>query len=174
MKSETIVLIGPAITTYAGPALQNIDEQFVSLENPEINPMGRLWAETDPPDEIFEGDSEVLPVFIGPLVQDLRQSMQNKRILQPLMNAEGVFNLWPDSRHKVRAEVVVEHILEGGDFIQDAIVPADEYDEIQAALNEERRQMAALEKMNMMADAVPKLQGTSEEGSPAKQLAGVA
>ena len=172
MKSETIVLIGPAITTYAGPALQNIDEQFVSLENPLIEPTGRLWEETNPPDEIFEGDSEVLPVFIGPLVQDLKQSMQNKRILQPLMNAEGIFTLWPDSRHKVRAEVVVEHILEGGDFIQDAIVPAEEYAEIQAALDEERRQMAALEKMSIMADAVPKLQGASEEESPANQLAG--
>lgn len=170
MISETLVLIGPAITSYAGPALHNIDEQFMELELND--PSGRIYSQTEPPDELYETNGEVAAVFTGPLIQGLRQAMQNKRIMQPLLMAEGVFQLWPDARHKVRADVVTEHILEGGDFPQDSIVSQEEYGQIQQAIQEERRQASMLEKMSVAADIVPKLQKQSEKGSPIKALGG--
>ena len=169
MISETLVLIGPGITSYAGPALHGIDEQFMEIEL--NNPSGRIWRETQPPDEIFEGQGNTQAVFTGPLIQGLELAMLTKRITQPLMMAAPVFEMWPDSKKKVRAEVVVEEILEKGNFIQDGVVGAEEYEAGQEALDAERRQIAFLEKAGMAADIVPKLQGDSGKDSPLKALA---
>jgi hypothetical protein len=170
MISETMVLVGPAITSYAGPALQNIDDQFVELEARPLYgndvTTSRFWSETQPPDEIWESNGMIAPVFTGPLVQGLKYAMMAKRIQQPLMTCAPMFQIWPDTKNKVRAETIVERILESGDFPQDSIRGADEYAEIMQVLAAERRQAQIIERASAMADMVPKLQGSTEEKSP--------
>lgn len=166
MISETLVLIGPAITSYAGPALQNIDDQFMESQTGT----GRLFAETMPPDELFESSGGVSPVFTGPLLQGLRYAMLSKRIEQPLMMAAPIFELAPEGKQAVRWVDLVEKILEGGDFPQDIIVPKEERDAAIEAMHADQRQQQMVEQMGEVAGMVPQLQGETAEGSPLRAM----
>jgi hypothetical protein len=166
MISETLVLIGPGITSYSGPALQNIDEQFIEIEMRS----GRLWENTRPPEEILDTNGNISPIFVGPLIQGLRYAMVAKRIEQPLLMAAPIFEMAPDSKVAIRWDDLVEKILEAGDFPQAVIVPKEEREEALAALSAERQQTKMIENMSAMADAVPKLQGDTGENSPLKVI----
>ena len=170
MISETLVLVGPAITSYAGPALQGVDEQFIESQMRT----GRLFKETNPPDELFETDGEVNTVFTGPLLQGLRYSMLSKRIEQPLMMAAPIFELAPESKQAIRWGDLVEKILEGGDFPQEVIVPKEQRDQALAAMQEEAQQAKMIERMGAMADMTPKLQGETSEKSPLRAISDAA
>jgi len=167
MISETLVLIGPAITSYAGPALQNIDDQFIESQMAT----GRLYAETDPPDELQDTSGNVAPVFTGPLLQGLRYAMLSKRIEQPLMMASPIFEMAPESKQVIRWTDLVERILEGGDFPQDVIVPKEEREAAIASLQDNVRQQQQLGQMEQMAGMVPQLQGETAETSPLRAIA---
>ena len=166
MISETMVLVGPAITGYAGPFLNAIDEQFLELEMRS----GRFFAQTEPPDEILETSGVMQPVFTGPLIQALRGAMLSKRIQQPLTMAAPIFDIWPDAKHKIRAADLVEKILEGHDFPQDLIVGGEEYEGVMESVNAERQQQKALDNMEQMAKIVPELQSETNENSPLKAI----
>ena len=170
MISETLVLIGPAITSYAGPALGTINELF--LESQMLT--GRLFAETDPPDELFETNGEVNAVFTGPLLQGLRLSMQAKQIEQPMMMVTPIFEMFPESKYVIRGSDLVEKILEGSNFPQEIIVPKKERDEAIAAMREEVAQAKMIERMGAMSDIVPKLQGETSEKSPLRAISDAA
>lgn len=178
MLSEKMVLVGPAITTYAGGHLSEIDDHFmdIELQKGKVRDVtaSRFWRETEPPDEIFETSGELTPILTGPLAQSLIHSTIIKQIQDPLSVADYVFQQWPHSKHKIKPGVLVEHILESGDFLQDAIRSEEEYDEIQEAIATQQRQDQMLERASVMADIVPKLQGESLENSPLKQLSEVA
>jgi hypothetical protein len=166
MISETLVLIGPAITSYAGPALQNIDDQFMESQLGT----GRLMSETNPPDELFESSGGVAPVFTGPLLQGLRQAMLSKRIETPLMMAGPIFETAPESKQAVRWTDLVERILEGGDFPQDVIVPKEEREAAIAAIRAQQAQQQMIANMGEMANMVPQLQGETPDNSPLKAI----
>lgn len=166
MISEAMVLIGPAITSYAGPYLHGIHDQFLEMELKS----GRLERETGPPDEVFQTDGNLQPVFVGPLLQQLRYSMLSKRIQAPLMMAAPIFEIWPNSRDKIKAADLIEILLESSDFPQKAITTQEEYEQIQEAKAAEQRQIAALEKMKMQSEIVKDMQGETAEGSPLAKI----
>jgi hypothetical protein len=164
MINEAMVLIGPAITTYAGPYLHGIDQQFLEMEMAS----GRLQNATDPPDEVLEADLQ--PVFVGPLIEQLKQSMIAKKIQQPLMMAAPMMELWPEAKDMVKAGDLMELLLEKSDFPQQAIRTAEEYEQIQEAKAAEQRQIALLDKAKQESEIAKNLQGETAEGSPLQKL----
>lgn len=166
MVSETMVLVGPAITSYVNKYLSGIDDMFVEIEMRK----GRLLDQTNPPDKLYETNGEITPEFRGPLLGALKYATMVKRIQQPLTMAAPVLEVWPESRDKIRAADLLERILEEGDFPQDAIVGADEYEAIQDAKLQERNQQVMLDRMSQMSEIVPKLQGQTMSASPLQRI----
>ena len=166
MLAEKNVQIGPAIESFDRGLLTPVDERFMEIEIRS----GRFWNQTDPPDEIYETDGETIPQFTGPLAQAQKLSVVMRRVTDNLSMVAPIFELWPDARDKINAGILVERILEEGGFFQDAIVPQEKFEKIQEDKNAMRQRQLQLEQMSMMADAVPKLQGATQSGSPMKIL----
>lgn len=169
MLAEKNVQIGPAIESFERGLLTPVDERFMEIEIRS----GRLIAQTEPPIEVLATDGETTPQFTGPLAQAQQSSVIWRKTMDNLSMVDPIFERWPDSKFKIKEGILVERILEETGFFQEAIRSQEDYEQIVEGLNAMRQQKSQLEDMSVMADAVPKLQSASEEGSPAKQLEGV-
>lgn len=167
MAGEKAVLLGPRVGRFMH-TLEEIDTRFVDIEDRRGNlPMK--------PDILLEQSSgEINAEFIGPLSQLQKQFHSSRNIESALMQAAAAFDIDPLTRYKIKAEKLVEHILELNKFPQDLIRDDDEYQEYVKAIAEQEQAQRMLEQGTQIADAVPKLQKKSEEGSPIELITGAA
>lgn len=166
MSGEKALLIGPRVGRFTG-ALGNVDSRFIDIENRR----GRL---PEPPDIIKEYSSgEVTPEFVGPLSQLQKQFLSIRRTQVALESIDYVVEkIDPMVRHKIKAEVLVEHLLEENKFFQDAIRSDDEYKEIVAAIAQKEQEQEAMQLGVEMAKAVPSVSKDVEPNSPLAALTG--
>lgn len=163
MAGEKAVLLGPRVGMFLNN-LEEIDNRFVDIEQRA----GRL---PEPPAIVLEySNGKINPEFIGPLAQLQKQFHGIRRIQTSLESANMVFALDPLVRHKIIAEVLLEHVLEENKFYQDAIRSDDEYRELIAAIAERQTAAEGIQMGKDVADAVPKLSKAIEPGSPAAAL----
>ncbi len=167
MAGERAVLLAPRIGNFTR-RLEQIDNRHVDIESRA----GRLPE--PPPIVMEESEGKLNPEFIGPLTQVQQQYHSSRRMGNTMMQIEPFLNIDPMVRHKIRAEVAVERILEKNRFIQDAIVSDDEYKKILQAFAQAEQERQAREVASQAADAVPKLSKSAEEGSPLAMIAGAA
>lgn len=156
MLAEKNAQIGPAIESFDRGLLGPVDARIVEIEARS----GRLFRETEPPEELLGMTlDDMMPVFTGPLAQAQKVAVTMRRVQDPLTMAAPIFDIWPDAKYKVKADVLTERILEDLDFYQDAIATEQEYNAIMDFLTRQRARQTALEEANLAAETVSKLAG---------------
>ena len=167
MAGERAVLLAPRIGNFTRK-LEQIDNRHVDIEQRA----GRL---PEPPLIVMEESSgKLTPEFIGPLTQIQQQYHSTRRMANTMLQIEPFLNLDPMTRHKIKAEVAVESILEKNRFIQDAIASDDEYKKILAAYAQMEQEKQGIEVAERAAKAVPSVSKTVEKGSPLALITGAA
>ena len=110
--------------------------------------------------------------FTGPLAQ-AQQQLFNMRPIKAALNELGQASvLYPKVLQKVDEDKLAEAILDANNFPSDLIRSDDEIEAIRAAEAQMLAQQQAQEQLQGMADAVPKLNKKTEEGSPLEALEG--
>jgi len=167
MAGERAVLLAPRIGNFTRK-LEEIDNRHVDIEQRA----GRL---PEPPQIVLdESEGKLNPEFIGPLTQVQQQYHSTRRMSNTMMQIEPFLNIDPLVRHKIKAEIAVERILEKNRFIQDAIASDDEYKKIIAAIAQMEQERQGIDVAERAADAVPKLSKPVESGSPLSLITGAA
>lgn len=167
MAGEKAVLLGVRMGRFF-TALEQMDDRFVDIEQRA----GRL---PEPPDIVLElSNGKITPEFIGPLAQIQKQYHSLRRTQTVLAAAQVVFDLDPMVRHKIKAEVVMEHLLEENKFYQDAIRSDDEYKEILAAIAQKEAMEQAVQMGTEVAKTIPSVSKDVEPNSPLALIAGSA
>lgn len=167
MAGEKAVLLGVRMGRFF-TALEQIDDRFIDLEQRA----GRL---PEPPDIILElSNGKISPEFIGPLAQIQKQYHSLRRTQTVLAAAEPLFALDPMVRHKIKAEVLMEHMLEENKFYQDAIRSDDEYRELLAAIAQKEAMAQAVQMGTEVAKSIPSVSKDVEPNSPLALLTGSA
>jgi hypothetical protein len=167
MAGEKAVLLGPRVGRFMHTLEEN-DARFIDIED-------RRGTLPIKPDILLEqSDGEINPEFVGPLAQLQKQFHSSRNIEGALAASAMVFEIDPLTRYKIKAEKLVEHILELNKFPQDLIRDEDEYEDYVKAIAEQAQAERTLEAGGQIADAVPKLQKKTEEGSPLELITGAA
>ncbi len=172
MQGENASQLVPAVETFENGLLRTNDERLMDIEERA----GRL---PPIPNEILEYAAanklksvSIDPQFTWPLSISQRMHLGLQRIHQALAAAEPIFEVWPETKLKVRASILVEQVLEDMNFPQDALVGEDEYQERiaeMAALEAEDRQLDQAERI---AKSIPSVSKDVEPDSPLAQLTG--
>lgn len=174
LNAEQATLLAPRIGRFTN-VLREIDTRFFDITR-------RADKLPPPPDIVLEymaykkmmGEKNLrLDVeFIGPLMQTQQRSLAIRRIEAGLGIAEQFIRVFGEQLgHKVRSSTALERALEQVGFSQDDIVPENEYQETLAAIAQQEQEMVQAEQLGQMADAVPKLSGKVEAGSPLDNIA---
>lgn len=161
-EGEQALLRGTRIERLVNDILTPIDDRFWSIE---LN-AGRL---PQPPDIVLDpefGIERVDADFIGPLLQAQKKAFAVRRFLEGKGIIDEFVNTWPELKHKIKSEDMLERVLEEIGFDQSSINSKDEFAEIMDAIAAQERQRQALEAGAAIADAVPKLSKPIEANSP--------
>ena len=167
MAGERAILLAPRIGRFMS-TMEQIDTRFVDIEQRA----GRL---PEPPDIVLElSDGRITPDFVGPLAQLQKQYHSIRRTQTALAAFAPLVEFDPMVRHKIKAEVVAEHLLEENKFFQDAIRSDDEYREIIAAIAQKEAMAQAVQMGTEVAKAIPSVSKDVEPNSPLALVAGSA
>lgn len=131
---------------------------------------GRL---PDPP-QILMDSGGVLPQidYVGPLAQLQKQMIQLRPIREGMAQLGMLAEFDPSVVHAVKMGELAEEVLKKTiGFPQHVVRTQREYEAIMQAMQERAEQDRQMQQAAMAADAVPKLQGKTEEGSPMGNLA---
>lgn len=164
-EGEQALLRGTRIERIVNDILTPIDDRFWSIE---LN-AGRL---PQPDDfglgEIFEelGIDRVDADFIGPLLQAQKKAFAVRRFLEGKGIIDEFVATWPELKHKIKSENMLERTLEEIGFDQSSIQSEDEFAEIMDAIAAQERERQQLEAGAAVAEAVPKLGKAVEANSP--------
>ncbi len=161
---EKASLLGPTLEHSESTWMRDIDRIFVSIEDRA----GRLPMAPDVVDIYSEG--ELMPEFVGPLHIMQREYHSRRQTENALIAIEPWLAYWPDTKYKIKAEEVVERILEQNDFFQDGIRDKAEYDAIIQAMTQRQEMQEGLEMAERAAKVIPSLQNETPPGSPMAQL----
>lgn len=166
MQGENAGQLGPAVQSFEGGLLKPIDDRMMEIERRA----GRL---PPIPDMILEySEGEVDPQFTGPLSMSQKMFLGVQRVHNGLAAAEPIFNMWPETKYKVRASMLVEKVLEDLNFPQDCIVPEDEYQEYLSVLAQQEEEDRQLEKAERVTKMIPNVSKDIEPNSPIAALTG--
>lgn len=159
MSGEKAIVLGPRVGLFLH-TLEEIDARYIDIEN-------RRGNTPTPPDIILnESDGKINPDFIGPLAQLQKRFLGTQRIEQALAAIIPVMEIDPMVKHKVRAEALVELILEENKFPQELIRNDEEYQEIISAIAQQQAIADGVQLGTEVAKAVPSVSKAPEEGSP--------
>ncbi len=168
VEGETARLQGTKVERVVDDALTPIDDTFWSIElnagrlpHPEDFGAGIVL---DP--EFRQSDKEVDAEFIGPLLQAQQKAFIVRRFLEGKGILDEFIATWPELKHKVDGEDMLEKLLEELGTEKSSIRSKDEFAEILSAIAAQERQRQELEAGSVIADAVPKLGKAVEANSP--------
>lgn len=165
-KSEDTAQLIPAVQTFESGVLKTNDDRLMDIE-------GRAGRLPPPPQIVLDYSSGMVdPQFTGPLSMAQKMYLGAQRVQQGLMAAAPIFEIWPQTKYKVRASMLVEKVLEDMNFPQDEIVPEEEYQEIMNQIAQAEQQDRQLEQFERAAKAVPSISKDVEPDSPIAALAG--
>lgn len=166
MQGENAGQLGPAVQSFEGGLLKPNDDRMMEIE-------GRAGRLPPTPDMVLEYSSgEVDPQFTGPLAMAQKMFLGVQRVHNGLAGAEPIFNMWPETKYKVRASILVEKVLEDLNFPQDCIVPEEEYQEYLTVLAQQEEDARQLEQAEGMAKVIQSTSKDVEPNSPIAALTG--
>ena len=108
--------------------------------------------------------------FIGPLAQAQRRLFQMQPIKNGLNELAQASTVFPKVLDRVNPDKLAERILDSTDFPQDIMRTDQELKELREQQEAELQQAQMQQQLQGMADAVPKLQRKTEEGSPLEKI----
>jgi len=173
MIGENSVLLGPGVQSFVNGLLKTQDERMLEMQaRPQYNDFGEFEPfgnVPDPPDIILnESNGRVDTEFVGPLAIAQKQFLVGRQIQDNLAAVDPLFERNPDLMGKIRGPETVEYILEQGRFPQFLIVPQDEYELRQQAIDRQRQIKELIESGADVSKIVKELSG---EVSPESVLA---
>ncbi len=171
-EGEQSILKGTKVERVVDDALNPIDDTFWSIE---LN-AGRLPHPDDfgagfilePEFGIERADAD----FIGPLLQAQKKAFAVRRFMEGKGVIDSFIETWPELKHKIESEDLMERTLEEIGFDISLIKSKDEFEEIMEVIAAQERQKQQLEAGAAIADAVPKLGKAIEANSPIAAAAG--
>lgn len=176
MQSERNIQLLPQVETYENQVLKDNHEAIIESEvmAEPAYPWGRL---PEPPDIVKEmsqyiEDKNTNEVeFIGQLSIAQERDVTLGRFLKSIGISEILYRFDENLVGKVKWSQTYEKLLEACNHPQSDIVPEDEYQELQQALQQRIQRAELAENAPKMAKAVKDLQGTTEKDSPLEALA---
>jgi hypothetical protein len=152
-----------------GAIIHNLTEEcFDPLIDIVFNKEMRAGRLPEPP-RILQGETYEVD-YLGPLAQAQKKWLESQGITQGLGIALPMLEAFPESRDKINSDKAVELALSGVGFPQEAIRSDEEVEEIRALKAQLYQQQLAMEQAGQIADAVPKLNKTTEKGSVLEKL----
>lgn len=166
MQGENAGQLGPAVQSFEGGLLKPNDDRMMEIE-------GRAGRLPPPPDIVLEySGGEVDPMFTGPLAMAQKMFLGVQRIHNGLAGAQPIFEMWPETKFKVRASMLVEKVLEDLNFPQNCIIPEDEYQEYLEVLAQQEQEDRQLDQAERVAKTVQSISKDVEPNSPIAALTG--
>ena len=174
IKAEQAQLMGPQVDRLSDDGLERNFDIVASIEDgagrlPEM-PQILVDRIAEEEERGVMRKTKINVRFTGPLAQAQKRMFT----LQPIQNGldelgrASVF--FPNIFDRIKEKELSEVILDATDFPQKIMRNDAEVDELRAEREAKIAQQQALEQAAQMADAVPKLQKKSEEGSPAELI----
>ena len=177
MAAEIATQLSPAISTYTA-FLRSVDDRIIDIESRA----GRGPFDKETMENITDivlsnvktrvKKISVIPVFVGPLARAQKVKQELDPILDGLGAAGPLFALDPDLVNAVRLHPTLDDILTATNFPMKNFVPKDEYDQIKAALVEQRQQEKQALLEIEMAKVADKVSGPVDETSVLASVAG--
>ncbi len=163
---ERSILMGPKIGRMEVELLDPIHERVFAIALEE----GLL---PQPPDILLEeSDGKINVSYIGPLAQAQKRLIEGRRIGRTVESIAPLLEINPASAMYMNTDLSIQRILRSEDWPEEEI-RTDE--EVAAMREEQQRQQEAAQAAELaqgVAEAVPKLQGKTEEGSPLEAIIG--
>lgn len=169
IQGNKSVLLSPVSESFEDNYLRRIvDNQWIFEEQ-----IARRMP--DVPDILLEpANRKIQTVFIGPLPQLQRATMQTRGAINALAIIKEITTEWPNSRVKIKEmELIEEAAISQG--MKQSLIRSDE--EVREILEADAAAQAADRRAELMIDAagtVPGLAKAPEPGSPLEQLQEVA
>jgi len=95
--------------------------------------------------------------FIGPLLQAQKKAFAVRRFLEGKGIIDEFVATWPELKHKIKSEDMLERVLEEIGFDQSSVQSKEEFAEIMDAIAAEERQKQQLEAGSIIGGAGPKM-----------------
>ena len=124
--------------------------------------------------KIPEGKEDVLSKeklkieFTGPFAQASKEIASAQGIINTLTTSAIIFELWEESKDKVKPDVLLEKVFESGGMPEKAIYSEEEYKARQAAKVKQQQDMIKAQMKLEQMKAYPGLTKKPEPGSPAE------
>lgn len=163
-KSEIAVLMGPQVDQLVREGLSRKFDMVSFL----ADRAGRL---PEPPPILQESGGRINIRFVGPLAQAQRRIFRMQPIKNGLNELAQASVLFPNIIDIVKELELGEEILDSSDFPQKIMNSRAEVEAIRDKRAADIARQQALEQAQGMAEAVPKLSKTVEEGSPLEAIA---
>lgn len=165
-QSEKAALMGPDLEPF-NRVLRRLNSFILMTEGQS----GRL---PEPPDAVLDiiaqmGKPDV--EFIGPLAQAQKRLFKTQGILNSLEACAPIMEQYVETRFKLKPGKAIDAIWEGTGMPQTAITGDDDYEEAVAQFRQQQQADKELERMAVVADALPKAGKAVEEDSPLSVLA---
>ena len=178
IKAEQAQLMGPQVDRLTEDGLSKNFDAVAAIENAA----GRL---PEPPQILIDRMEEekelgvlrktvIVPRFTGPLAQAQKRMFTLQPIQAGLDELGKVSVFFPNITDIVKEVKLGEYVLDATDFPQEIMNSQAEIDEIRKARQEAIERQQQIEMAGQAADAVPKLQKKTEEGSPLEAITGAA
>jgi hypothetical protein len=170
MIGEKAVLLGPGVQSFVNELLRPQDERLLEiLSRPTFNGFGEFMPSGEIPEPpavyLEETDGDLATEFVGPLAIAEKDFLIGRQILGALAEVAPLIEQDPDLVYKLRLPETVEYILEQKNYPQHLIVPQDEYEIIQAKLEEQRRLKDMIESGVDLSQMTKNMGGEVKEGS---------
>lgn len=172
-QAEKSVLLGPQVGRLEREGLAKANENIHAI----ADRAGRL---PEPPQILidFIEDSnipgrkkiKIVQQFIGPLAQAQRRLFHMQPIKAGLNELAQASAIFPKVLDRIDPDKLAEKILDSTDFPQDVLLTDAELAELRERQAQELAQATAQQQLQGMADAVPKLNKKTEEGSPLEAI----
>ena len=150
MIGENSILLGPGVQSFVRGLLRAQDDRMIEIQSqPRFNAAGEFQpsgALPEPPDIVLnESDGRVSTEFVGPFAISQKEFLVGRQIQGNLANISLLIEANPDWLGKIRGPETIEFILEQGRFPQFLIVPKDEYELRQQAIDQQRQMEQLIE-----------------------------
>lgn len=175
MIGENAVLLGPGVQSFVNGLLKTQDERMLEIQSrPRFNDFGEFeefGSIPTPPDRVLnESDGKIDTEFVGPLAIAQKQFLVGRQIQDNLAGIGPLIELNPDWLNKIKGPELIEFMLEQGRFPQHLIVPQDEYELRQQAIDRQRQLQQLIESGADASKIVKELSGEVSEDSVLAQL----
>ncbi len=175
IKAEQAQLMGPQVNRLTKDGLSKNFDIVAGIENAA----GRL---PEPPQVLIDRIEEekerggqrtkINTLFTGPLAQSQRKMFVLEPIREGLQQLGETTVFFPNVIDRINEDKLSEAILDATDFPQDLMRTTAEVEEIRAERQAAIERQQQLETLGQAAEAIPKLQGETPEGSPLAEIAG--